>query len=89
MLKNVLALGKFSQSKIRGVWGVSKAFSRKFLKPLLRCSLVDMGGYNNSCNPQPAQNTQMLKKARSFLYFFQTALQTPQTPYLGVSHEQC
>ena len=89
MLKKALALGKISQSKVVGIMGIIKGFSRKFQKPLLRRSLVDWVDYSNSCNPQPAQNTQMLKKARSFLNFFQTALYIPIIPILGGIHDQC
>lgn len=88
MLKNALALGKFSQSKIVGIMGIIIGFSRKFLKPLLRRSLVGARGLHNSCNPYPAQKKFMLKKACVFLYFFQTALYIPIIPIFGAFHEQ-
>ena len=88
MLKKALTLGKFSQSKNMGIMGIIIGFARKFQKPLLRCSLVDVGDYSTSCNPQPAQNTQMLKKACVFLYFFQMALYIPIIPIFGAFHEQ-
>ena len=72
---------------MRGVWGVWKAFSRKFLKPLLIYSLVDVGGLHNSCNPQPAQRLTMLKNCSVILYFFQMALKTPQTPQIGACYD--
>lgn len=88
MLKKALTLGKFSQSKNVGIMGIINGFSRKFQKPLIMRSLVDWGDYSNSCNLQPAQNTQMLKKACVFLYFFQMALYIPIIPIFGAFHEQ-
>lgn len=71
------------------VWWLWKAVSKQFQKPLLSCSLVDMVGFTNSCNPYPAQKKFMLKNCSVIFYYFQTALQTHQTHQIGENHEQC
>ena len=72
-----------------GIMGIINGFSRKFQKPILRCSLVDCGDYSNSNNPYPAQRLTMLKNCDVFLYFFQMALYIPIIPIFGACHEQC
>ena len=68
---------------------IRNAFSRKFQKPLLRCSLVGWVDYSNSCNPNPAQRLTMLKNCSVFLYFFQMALYIHLIYLNGACHEQC
>lgn len=89
MLKNVLALGKISQSKIGCIRWIRNAFSRKFQKPLLRRSLVDWVDYSNSCNPYPAQKKFMLKNCSVIFNYFQTALLIHLIHPIGENHEQC
>ena len=89
MLKKALALGKISQSKVVGIMGIIKGFSRKFQKPLLRRSLVDWVDYSNSCNPYPAQKKFMLKNCSVIFNYFQTALLIHLIHPIGENHEQC
>lgn len=66
---------------------IINGFSRKFLKPLLRRSLVDWVDYSNSCNPYPAQRMTMLKNCSVFLYFFQMALYIHLIHPFGAYHD--
>jgi len=72
---------------IVGIMGIINGFSRKFQKPILRCSLVDWVDYSNSCNPYPAQRLTMLKNCDVFLYFFQMALYIPLIPIFRGLHD--
>lgn len=70
-----------------GVCGLWKAVLKLLKITLLKCSLVGVRGLINSCNPYPAQKKFMLKNCSVFLYFFQMALKTPQTPQMVKNYD--
>lgn len=72
---------------VKWIRWIINGFSRKFQKPILRCSLVDWVDYSNSCNPYPAQRLTMLKNCSVFLYFFQMALYIHLIHLFGACHE--